>query len=70
MSLVKKNVMICMYCGELLKFLDDKGWVHQNGSIYIMECKDCGYVGETSIRCPKCQSINYVDHHCALPIRS
>lgn len=67
---MEKTQTTCMWCGEPLKFEAGRGWVHQNGSIYMMRCKDCGFKGGNSVHCPRCGSKNYVDDHCALPDRS
>lgn len=66
----EKNKVVCVWCREPLRFEIGKGWIHQNGSLYTMRCRDCGYVGISSVLCPRCNSKNYVDDHCALPLRS
>jgi len=45
--------MRCLYCGEELKFVEGKGWVHQNGKLYKT----------------KIVNGQEVDDHCARPLR-
>ncbi len=61
--------MKCQWCGEPLMFTR-RGWVHQEGGIYKIRCKTCGWTGApypTPTRCPRCGSEKIVDDHCALP---
>lgn len=31
---ISVNSVYCAWCGEELKFVNGKGWIHQDGSIY------------------------------------
>ena len=72
-------VQKCMYCGEELRFVPGKGWVHaSDGQLYKQKwvypriCRKCGSRLQDGY-CSKC-GIQYekelVDDHCALPQRS
>jgi len=61
--------MKCAHCGERLTFEIGKGWRHLGGGLYMMRCLSCGHKQAiTQARCPKCQSPDWVDDHCALPM--
>ncbi len=62
----------CKWCGEELRFVPQRGWVHEDGGIYMVECEQCGWMGApfpTPTRCPKCNG-NVRDNHCAFPLLS
>lgn len=52
----------CQWCGEPLKYVVDKGYVHRDGELYKRRAVPCG-------RC-KGSGQEWVDDHCALPRRS
>lgn len=66
----------CQHCDRPLHHDQDLGWVHPEGSAYVMECPECGWVGEiyggrisqaTDI-CPSCKVVGkLLDNHVALP---
>lgn len=47
----------CVWCGEELKFIQGKGWVHLNGELYKTKIKKTERHPEGEV----------VDDHCALP---
>lgn len=67
--------MKCLWCGEELKFVRGKGWVHQDGKLYKTKkvyprfCRKChnrlhnGFCNICGIQYEK----EEVDDHCALP---
>jgi len=67
---------VCQWCGEELRFVNGKGWVHQNGQIYKTKleyplfCRKCGNRLHEGV-CFTC-GVQYqkeeVDDHCALPV--
>lgn len=69
-------ITLCMWCNQQMKFTSSKGWVHQDGSQYTMECPDCGWIGAqpavplthaTDI-CPLCKVQGKLrDNHVAMP---
>jgi len=69
--------MKCKWCGEELKFIRGKGWVHQDGKlyktrlVYPSECRVCHTKLTDDGYCYRC-GIYYkkeeVDDHCALPV--
>jgi len=69
--------MKCKWCGEELKFIRGKGWVHQDGELYKTKlvypsrCRKCFSKLTSDGYCYKC-GIQYkkerVDDHCALPV--
>lgn len=69
----------CMWCGNELRFVLDKGYVHQDGELYRRKqvpCRYCstagGRSGSVAVACRMCQGTGrmWVDDHCALPKRS
>ena len=62
--------MICQHCNEPLRFVLGKGWVHENGQLYVMKCKACGKLRTVygkHVACV-CGCESWVDDHCALAI--
>jgi len=60
----------CLHCGEELKWDGWRGWVHQEGGLYVQYCKWCGWRGApypSRTVCPVCQATDLRDDHCALP---
>lgn len=63
-------MMICRWCGEPLRWLPTRGWVHQQGGVYKVHCATCGWQGApypTPVVCPACGARDIRDLHCALP---
>jgi hypothetical protein len=63
----------CLYCSQQIVFKPGKGWIHQEGGIYMMLCLNCGWLGAPSGKvtsCPVCGSHKVVDDHAAWPDRS
>ena len=69
----------CLWCGEPLRFIPGKGWVHQDGKLYKeVRRQHCPYCksrkiidkGKTGL-CLNCNSTFdlYYDDHCAMPDR-
>lgn len=59
----------CVWCGERLRWMTGRGWVHEDGGLYVMWCPDCGWRGApypSPSSCPRCGSREVRDHHCAL----
>lgn len=62
---------ICQWCGEPLHFVPGRGWVHEEGGLYVMYCPKCRWRGApypSPKVCPRCGSKEVRDHHCALPM--
>lgn len=68
----------CLWCGEPLRFISGKGWVHLDGRIYKTRfdfprfCRECGrriLEGYCEV-CKKQFQKEEVDDHCVLPIRN
>jgi len=60
----------CHWCGEILRFVQGKGYVHEGGGAYLQYCDNCGWSGSFTVptfRCPKCGG-DLRDDHCALPV--
>ena len=66
-----KDKLICSVCGQPLHFAKGRGYLHPNGSLYVLRCKRCGYKNSLGIlpeRCPGCgQETVWLDDHCTLP---
>ena len=65
----------CMYCGQMLVFDPERGWIHKEsgGGLYMQKCRDCGWKGApypSVIRCPACGSTEVYDDHIAFPLWS
>jgi DNA-directed RNA polymerase subunit RPC12/RpoP len=63
----------CIWCGEPLRFVPGRGWVHEEGGSYVMRCRQCGWKGApypSPAQCPRCGSEGLRDDHCALERRS
>lgn len=63
--------VVCKFCGEPLVYDESRGFVHQEGGIYLMVCFDCGYQAApfpVPVKCPRCGSKNWGDHHAAFPV--
>lgn len=61
---------ICRICGEDLKFIRGKGWVHSDGNVYkrrLMTPKEIKRFYENFGRYPK-EDEKYVDDHCVQPL--
>lgn len=59
----------CVWCGEPLEFKQGKGWIHENGGLYVQRCESCQRklsLREATFVCPFCGG-KLVDDHCALP---
>lgn len=59
----------CLWCGGPLYFVPGRGWVHPQGSGYVVFCEECGWKGApypSPQRCPRCGG-KVKDDHCALP---
>lgn len=59
----------CVWCGGWLHWVRGRGWVHEEGGLYVMWCPDCGWRGApypSPQRCPHCGSRQVRDDHCAL----
>jgi len=66
-------MIVCLYCGEELRFIRGRGYVHKQGGTYSMFCPTCGWRGSpfpSPTKCPLCGSYELRDDHCALPKRS
>ena len=70
----------CLWCGEPLKFVLGKGWVHQDGQLYKTKryerCPSCGSRNIKEIKpkwgiCLDCEDNFHMeyDDHCAMPKR-
>jgi hypothetical protein len=62
---------VCMYCGEVIEFLRERGWVHRQGGSYMMYCPECGWRGAPYPgpgKCPACGSNKLRDDHMAIPL--
>lgn len=66
----------CMVCGERLRYVFSRGWVHHGGGTYVLRCDACHWRGsrpEGSLvsrpvyRCPRCSGVPLRDDHCAIP---
>jgi len=63
----------CIWCGEPLKFIMGRGWVHPEGGLYKMRCDSCRWSGApypSPRHCPNCGSGGLRDDHIARPDRS
>jgi len=59
----------CSRCGQLLRFVRGRGWVHPEGGTYAMRCPDCDWTGApypSPMDCPQCGSRKLRDDHCVL----
>ena len=57
----------CLRCGGVVRFDRQRGWVHQDGGLYMMRCDQCGWMGApypSPITCPSCGSKGVRDDHC------
>ncbi|GBD14662.1 hypothetical protein HRbin25_00541 [bacterium HR25] len=36
---------VCLYCQQPLRFERGRGWVHQQGGLYLVSCPRCGWRG-------------------------
>ena len=70
--------MNCIWCNEALKWVQGKGYVHEDGELYRRRqapCRYCtdsrGRAGSIAAACRMCQGTGrmWVDDHCALPRR-
>jgi predicted RNA-binding Zn-ribbon protein involved in translation (DUF1610 family) len=62
----------CLYCGQQLVWRKGRGWVHEEGGLYMMYCPDCGWKGApypSPVKCPKCGSKKLRDDHVARPVQ-
>lgn len=62
--------MKCCWCGEELKYVKGRGWLHAAGGLYMVRCKSCGWKAappNTPKFCPECGG-DVVDDHYALPV--
>lgn len=65
----------CRYCGQPLVYNPDAapaaGWVHPEGSAYMVRCWECGFQTArrpAPVRCPQCGSDHaWFDDHVAQP---
>lgn len=73
------NIRECAHCPRTIHFESGKGWVHEGGMSYIMECPHCGWQGEQPAEtitietdiCPNCRAIGDLqDNHVAMPGRA
>jgi len=66
--------MNCLYCGQPLAWVRERGYVHlDGGGSYMMRCPDCGWQGApypSPVSCPQCGCKNVRDDHCAAPSHS
>ena len=63
------SATVCLWCGQGLRYVAGRGWVHQEGGTYMMRCPDCGWTGApypSPVACPSCGSRNLRDDHCAM----
>jgi hypothetical protein len=60
---------VCHWCGQNLKFVAGRGWVHPEGGTYMMRCPDCGWTGAlypSPMDCPACGGHGLRDDHCVM----
>jgi hypothetical protein len=66
------EVKMCARCGQPLRFVTGKGWVHGNGGTVVQKCGNCGQLFDVphGFRCPHCgqESRETRDDHCAFPV--
>ncbi len=64
--------MRCLWCGQVLHWVPDRGWTHRGGGIYVQRCGRCGLraaVWPSQLMCPNCgEVVRWVDDHCATPV--
>ena len=51
---------VCIWCGEELKYVSGKGWLHPDGKLYKQKL----------VKTERHPEGELVDDHCALPKRS
>jgi len=61
----------CTWCHQPLRWAGHRrGWVHEEGGLYMMRCPECDWQGAphpSPTSCPQCGSLKLRDDHCALP---
>lgn len=67
-----EKLVRCLYCKELLHFVEGRGYVHPEGGGYKMFCPSCGWRGApypSPANCPQCGSREVRDDHYAWPFQ-
>lgn len=65
------DVATCNWCGEELRWMGGRGWVHAEGGIVMMHCPACSWRGapeQSPQTCPKCGHPGIRDDHVALAV--
>lgn len=63
---------VCQRCGDLVKHVPGRGWVHRQGGTYVQRCEACGFQAAyypSPVRCPICSALHeWRDDHCVMPV--